>query len=118
MRELNRAYAVLRTAEARRAYDQERRSPTVLTPVRHAPPPPATIDPWRRSRRVEEADAAAPAVLDFGRYAGWRLADLARHDADYLRWLSRHSSGIRYREQIASLLPNEPDMTRRANSVA
>ena len=50
--------------------------------------------------------AVESAVIDFGRYAGWRLADLARTDPDYLRWLSRHSSGIRYRRQIADLLDN------------
>jgi curved DNA-binding protein CbpA len=43
-------------------------------------------------------------VLDFGRYAGWTLGELARQDPDYLRWLSRHSSGIRYRSAILRLL--------------
>jgi hypothetical protein len=57
-------------------------------------------------------------VLDFGRYAGWSIRDLARHDPDYLRWLCRHSSGIRFREAIARVLPREPDLQRRANSVA
>ena len=63
------------------------------------------------------ADAASP-VLDFGRYLGWSLAEIARHDPDYLRWLSRHSAGIRFRDEIERLLPNEPDLTRRSNSVA
>jgi hypothetical protein len=58
------------------------------------------------------------AALDFGRYAGWRLADVARRDPDYLRWLSRHSSGIRYRQAIAALLPNEPDLVRRSHLVS
>jgi len=49
---------------------------------------------------------------------GWSLAALARHDPDYLRWLSRHSSGLRFRDEIQRLLPAEPDLTRRANSVA
>lgn len=43
-------------------------------------------------------------MLDFGRYAGRSLAKLAAHDPVYLRWLSRHSSGIRYRREIAELL--------------
>ena len=43
-------------------------------------------------------------VLDFGRYSGWSVADIARQDPDYLRWLARHSSGIRYRRKIAELL--------------
>jgi hypothetical protein len=43
-------------------------------------------------------------VLNFGRYAGWSLRDLARRDTDYLLWLSRHSSGIRYRTEIYGIL--------------
>ena len=57
-------------------------------------------------------------VVDFGRYAGWTVPDIARHDPDYLRWLARHSSGIRFREAIARALPREPDLQRRASSVA
>jgi hypothetical protein len=47
---------------------------------------------------------AGASVLSFGRYSGWTLADLARRDPDYLLWLSRHSSGIRFRTEIYSLL--------------
>jgi hypothetical protein len=43
-------------------------------------------------------------VLAFGRYTGWSLRDLARQDPDYLLWLSRHSSGIRYRTEIYGIL--------------
>ena len=57
-------------------------------------------------------------ILDFGRYAGWCIGDLARHDPDYLRWLCRHSSGLRFRDAIMRVLPGEPDLGRRANSVA
>jgi hypothetical protein len=46
-------------------------------------------------------------VVDFGRYMGWTLKDLAKHDPDYLRWLSRSSGGVRYRNQIHELLPDE-----------
>jgi hypothetical protein len=38
---------------------------------------------------------------------GWTLKDLAKHDPDYLRWLSRSSGGVRYRNQIHELLPDE-----------
>jgi hypothetical protein len=43
-------------------------------------------------------------VLGFGRYAGWSLGDIARKDPDYVLWLSRHSSGIRYRTEIYGIL--------------
>ena len=59
-------------------------------------------------RRMGGPTVESP-VVDFGRYAGWRLADLARSDPDYLRWLSRHSSGIRYRRQISELLNQVAD---------
>ena len=50
-------------------------------------------------RRHDQAKPG-PELIDFGRYAGWSIKQLARHDPDYLRWLSRHSSGIRYRRVI------------------
>lgn len=111
MAELNRAYALLRDPESRRRYDMKR------TMLRAQPIPVASgggrVDAWTPRRTHAE-----PARLDFGRYSGWQVGDLARHDPDYLRWLSRHSSGIRFREAIARVLPREPDLTRRANSVA
>ena len=48
--------------------------------------------------------ASAGTQLQAGRYSGWTLRDLARHDPDYLRWLSRHASGLRYRTEIYQIL--------------
>jgi hypothetical protein len=45
-----------------------------------------------------------PTRLTFGRYAGWTLADVGRRDPDYLRWLSRHSSGMAFRTRITDIL--------------
>lgn len=99
MAELNRAWARVRTPERREAYERERRSghgagTDVMTPFHMTRP--------SEPRRVD--------AIDFGRYAGWTIRDLARHDADYLRWLSRHSSGVRFRRQIEDAL-HEPAMT-------
>lgn len=55
-------------------------------------------------RRAGQLPTDRLGILDFGRYAGWSIADLARQDPDYLQWLSRHSSGIRYRTEIAKVL--------------
>jgi curved DNA-binding protein CbpA len=111
MAEINRAYATIRDPDARRRYDMKRSmlqaQPIPVTPTG------GRVDAWTPRRTPAE-----PVLLDFGRYAGWRIGDLARHDPDYLRWLSRHSSGIRFREAIARALPREPDLVRRANSVA
>jgi len=54
--------------------------------------------------------------LDFGHHAGRAIADLAIEDPDYLRWLARHPSGVRYRAEIArvlsSAIPNAGDWSR------
>jgi len=91
MVELNVAYAKVRNRDVREAYDRERKSRQAAT----AP----TITPPTRT-----PNESAPGMIDFGRYNGWTVSRLARHDPDYLRWLSRHSSGIRYRRQIAEEL--------------
>ncbi len=113
MTEVNAAYEILRDPELRRRHDIRRA-------MGAAQPVPIHTGP----RRADAATATGTGgggealVLDFGRYAGWSIGDLARHDPDYLRWLCRHSSGIRFREAIARVLPREPDLHRRANSVA
>lgn len=111
MAELNAAYALVRDVDARRRYDVRRTmTGTAAVPVAQAG---ARVDAWSPRRSNLE-----PSVLDFGRYVGWRISDLARHDPDYLRWLSRHSSGLRFRQAIDRALPREPDLQRRAKSVA
>jgi len=45
-----------------------------------------------------------PAILDFGHYAGRSIEELAEIDPDYLRWLERHPSGVRYRSEIQRVL--------------
>jgi curved DNA-binding protein CbpA len=129
--ELNRAYGVLRGAATRRAYDEERAirlSPVGpgsipepdLTPVVVAPPtrhtsadgtPDGDAMLTRSATNglapitsAEVSLAAGDLLLDFGRYEGWSLYDLAKKDPAYLRWLSRHSSGLRFRREIARVL--------------
>jgi hypothetical protein len=52
-----------------------------------------------------------PTRLDFGHYAGSLIADLATIDPDYLRWLERHPSGVRYRAEIHRVLGVVPMST-------
>ena len=95
MIELNQAWAMVRDTDARARLDRARRRTSYdfqgSTPTdgEAAPPP--------------RADSAGTR-LEQGRYAGWTLRDLAAHDPDYLRWLSRHASGLRYRSEIARIL--------------
>lgn len=96
MAELNHAYALLRDERSRAAHDRSRRR--VISGVSIANPP-------SHSSSVPPPPVNSPgSVLTFGRYMGWSLRDLARRDPDYLLWLSRHSSGIRYRTEIYSIL--------------
>lgn len=43
-------------------------------------------------------------VLDFGRFAGWSLGEIARTDPGYLEWLQRMTFGRRLRVEIEALL--------------
>jgi curved DNA-binding protein CbpA len=48
--------------------------------------------------------AAIGSVLDFGRYRGWTLAQVARVDRDFLEWLRRTPTGRSYRAELDALL--------------
>jgi curved DNA-binding protein CbpA len=43
-------------------------------------------------------------VLNFGRYAGWSLGEIARRDLEYVEWLDRMPIGRPYRDEIDALL--------------
>jgi hypothetical protein len=45
-----------------------------------------------------------PTRIDFGHHAGRTIDELVDLDPDYLRWLARHPSGVRYRAEIARVL--------------
>jgi curved DNA-binding protein CbpA len=94
MAELNAAWALVRDPLRREQWDRAQRQATYGFAARATPssvPPPARAD-------------SAGTRLPFGRYAGWTLRDLARQDPTYLRWLSRHASGLRYRTEIYQIL--------------
>jgi curved DNA-binding protein CbpA len=97
MADLNLAYAQVRDPRVRARHDTARRRAELPEATRAngtAPmPPPRSM--------------AAGTKLNSGRYAGWTLRDLARQDPDYLRWLSRHSSGVRYRTEIYQILSKQ-----------
>jgi curved DNA-binding protein CbpA len=43
-------------------------------------------------------------VLNFGRYSGWSLGEIARHDLEYIEWLDRMPIGRTYRDEIDVML--------------
>ena len=90
-----------------------------------APRPPETVSSeWTSGRSTvgggydaatmrapEGLGAAGPppgnpsgSVLNFGRYSGWSLGEIARADIEYIEWLDRATIGRTFREEIDSIL--------------
>ena len=109
MAALNDAWAVLRDRQARVTYDRQLAlaadragAPAEANHAAIITPPPG-------------AGQAGGTILDYGRYQGWSLAQLARQDPDYLRWLVRTPAGRAYHTEIEALLADrrpEPDRAR------
>lgn len=131
MAALNAAWALVGKPAARAAYDRARAATAApatpaaaSAPAGHAPRPPETVSrDWTSGRSTQgggfdpsmrAADglgAAGPApgrpsgsVLNFGRYSGWSLGEIARHDLEYIEWLDRMPIGRTYREELDALL--------------
>ena len=47
---------------------------------------------------------ASGSVLNFGRYMGWSLGEVARNDLEYIEWLDRTPIGRSYQQEIDVLL--------------
>jgi hypothetical protein len=47
---------------------------------------------------------ASGSVLNFGRFAGWSLGEIARRDLEYIEWLDRMPIGRPYRDEIDAIL--------------
>ena len=99
--------------------------PTTRTthPPREAPPADTVSRDWTSGRSTEGSvyddsmhtaegfGAAGPppgrpsgALLNFGRYAGWSLGEVARTDIEYIEWLDRAPIGRNYRQEVDELL--------------
>jgi curved DNA-binding protein CbpA len=105
MAELNWAYGTLRNPELRAKYDQTH----VAIPVDQPAVQTSSTLAERFQRAAasvgeKKAETGGNATLDFGRYAGMTLRQIARIEPGYLEWLKRHSSGLRYRHQIDEVL--------------
>jgi curved DNA-binding protein CbpA len=118
-KELDRALAILTDPDKRRAYDEQLAAGQAPGPhggsgpvrERVAVGPGAGAGNAHRqgytlAERIQATDTGrlGQTQIDFGRYAGYTLGEVLRRDPDYLRWLARHSSGVRYRGAILRLL--------------
>jgi curved DNA-binding protein CbpA len=66
-------------------------------------------DPSMRTADGPGAAGAPPgnpsgSVMNFGRYAGWSLGEIARADLEYIEWLDRMPIGRPYRDEIDVIL--------------
>lgn len=91
---LNEAWHVLGDPTRRAYYDASRRAVAAM------PAPTPTRGGW--------------SILDFGRYAGWSLNEIANEDEDYLDWLSRTPAGRPYLAEIKRVIT---DRTKRNESL-
>jgi curved DNA-binding protein CbpA len=105
--DLDRAYALLSDPARRAAYDADRsrQAFAIDDGTDHAQPGNGGLTGRIAARSA--AEEGGELRIDFGRYAGRSLVEILRADPDYLRWLSRHSSGIRFRGPILRLLAQQ-----------
>ncbi len=106
------------------------RAPASASPAGHTtqpagtPPPEPVSSNWttgrsnvgggydeRSMRRADGDGAAGPppgkpsgSLLNFGRYSGWSLGEIARRDLEYLEWLDRMPIGRSYRDEVDLIL--------------
>ncbi len=120
---LNDAWDVLGDPVRRAAYDSSRAPVRPSGPEHQSAPAPAPAPAAAVQRTTDVAHAGPPpgrpsgTVLDFGRYAGWSLGEIARHDLDYLEWLQRSTLGRGLRAEIEALLaPRRGSGAARATS--
>jgi hypothetical protein len=100
MATINDAWAILRDPASRAAVDR------ALAEARRAPTPSMPAMSNERRAGMPPAPTGTPSgrVLDFGRYAGWSLGQLAPVDPNYLEWLARTPIGRSYYAEIRELL--------------
>ena len=104
MIDLNWAYSTLRDPERRIEYDGTRTTAVAVSAPASAPM--TSFRERMEAVRGGESTGLNPEgriVLDFGRYSGMSLVEVARIDPEYLEWLKRRPLAARYRQQIEDL---------------
>jgi curved DNA-binding protein CbpA len=115
MAALNHAWGTLRNASARAAYDQARaEAQRTLTVPKPEPPKRETSHAMPASLPATPPGTPSGSVLDFGRYAGWSLGQIATADPVYLEWLARTPIGRSFNREIDALLATHRAATEAA----
>jgi curved DNA-binding protein CbpA len=125
--------AASKAPDAAHGYARPASAPQSGSPPR--PPEPETVSrDWssgrssvgsgydQSMRTADGTGAAGPppgnpsgSVMNFGRYDGWSLGEIARSDLEYLEWLDRMPIGRPYRDEIDAILRQ---MGRRRSAAA
>jgi curved DNA-binding protein CbpA len=107
MLEINQAYDVLKSAEQRANYDAELTRRRDRRNADRFVKRPTDFSPTTGTISFGEAGVprgpAVGSLLDFGRYKGWTLGQIAAFDPDFLEWFERSPTGRQYRTEIAQL---------------
>lgn len=111
---LNKSWWILGDPGRRAAYDHQRAWPVAgaRTPGTAASAASPSVAPRARPFGPVADPMMAPppnlrasgTVMDFGRYAGWSVGQLAIYDPDYLLWLERTPIGRPMRREIQETL--------------
>lgn len=104
---LNKAWAILGDPDRRADYDQKRLDAVIRRSAPVEPKP----DPVQRTRPtpvIEPVGRRSGTVLDFGRYVGWSIGQLASYDPEYLQWLERTPIGRPLQPEIRAILGMRP----------
>lgn len=110
MRALNEAWAILKDAKRRAAFDVANGG-SATSPM--AGSTTFQDDPnrpfWTGAAGPPPGRAWGP-VLDFGIYAGWSIGEISRRDRGYLMWLRDRPEAKAFRLEITKLIdPNAED---------
>lgn len=119
----DRARAAAAATPASASTDTPSRPAPTTPSTRSTPPPEVVSRDWTSGRSTqgggfdesmraaEGHGAAGPppgrpsgTVLNFGRYAGWSVGEVARHDIEYIEWLDRAPIGRNYRSELDAIL--------------
>ena len=101
MSAINKAWAELGDPERRAAYDRRIGIEPVVKVTASHPPEPGAESPLTARMMTNSGTGT---VLDFGRYEGWTIDQVARQDPDYLLWLERTPIGRPHLAEIQAVL--------------
>jgi curved DNA-binding protein CbpA len=97
---INKAWAELGDPDRRAAYDRRMGIEQPVKVTAGAAPPEDESGSPLTTRMMHGTGT----VLDFGRYEGWTIDQLARHDPEYLLWLERTPVGRPLQAEIQAVM--------------